>query len=98
MIFGNVLRPFGIRNLQPFGIVCGHLVHLFPFWYVWTKENLATLANSTTQKPCVTQAETRPITIALSKDQLLMGVHFQTYWGNDWHYCLLLFCKKIVLL
>jgi hypothetical protein len=30
-------------HLQPFGIVCGHLVYFFPFWYVWTKKNLATL-------------------------------------------------------
>jgi hypothetical protein len=26
-----------------FGIVCGHLVYFFPFWYVWTKKHLATL-------------------------------------------------------
>jgi hypothetical protein len=30
-------------NLWPFGIVCGHLLYFFPFWYVWTKKNLATL-------------------------------------------------------
>jgi hypothetical protein len=30
-------------NLWPFGFVCGHLVYFFPFWYVWTKKNLATL-------------------------------------------------------
>jgi hypothetical protein len=24
-------------------IVCGHLVYFFPFWYVWTMKNLATL-------------------------------------------------------
>jgi hypothetical protein len=40
--------------LRPFGIVCGHLVlgslwslgKFFPFWYVWTKKNLATLIPS----------------------------------------------------
>jgi hypothetical protein len=46
MAIWNILRPFGICNLQPFGIVCGHLVHFFPFWYVWTKKNLATLAEA----------------------------------------------------
>jgi hypothetical protein len=30
-------------NVQPLGIVCGHLVYVFPLWYVWTKKNLATL-------------------------------------------------------
>jgi hypothetical protein len=25
-------------NIWPFGIVCGHLVYIFPFWYVWTKK------------------------------------------------------------
>jgi ABC-type spermidine/putrescine transport system permease subunit II len=30
-------------NLRPFGIVCGHLVIFFPFWYVLNKKNLATL-------------------------------------------------------
>jgi hypothetical protein len=41
MTVWNILRPFCF-NLWPFGIVCGHLV-FFPFWYVWTKKNLATL-------------------------------------------------------
>jgi hypothetical protein len=27
-------------------VVCGHLVLVFPFWYVWTKENLAALLNT----------------------------------------------------
>jgi hypothetical protein len=26
MTIWNILQPFGIPNLQPFGIVCGHLV------------------------------------------------------------------------
>jgi hypothetical protein len=30
-------------NLWPFDIVCGHLLYIFPIWYVWTKKNLATL-------------------------------------------------------
>jgi hypothetical protein len=30
-------------NLWPFGIVCGHLIYFFPFWYVETKKNLAAL-------------------------------------------------------
>jgi hypothetical protein len=25
-------------NIGPFGIVCGRLVHFFPFCYVWTKK------------------------------------------------------------
>jgi hypothetical protein len=29
--------------LWPFDMACGHLVKLFPIWYVWTKKNLATL-------------------------------------------------------
>jgi hypothetical protein len=33
-------------NLWQFGIVCGHLVYIFPFWYVWTKKNLATLGQT----------------------------------------------------
>jgi hypothetical protein len=36
-------------NLWLFGIVCGHLV-CFPFWYVWTKINLATLSSIATSK------------------------------------------------
>jgi hypothetical protein len=38
-----ILLPFltfhGI--LWPFGIVCGHLVYLFPFWYVAPRQILA---------------------------------------------------------
>jgi hypothetical protein len=30
-------------NVLPIGVVCGPLVYFFPFWYVWTKKNLATL-------------------------------------------------------
>jgi hypothetical protein len=37
-------------NLWPFGIVCGHFVYFFPFWYVWTKKNLATLFSSAGEK------------------------------------------------
>jgi hypothetical protein len=36
----SALRPFGICNLWPLDIVCGHLLY---FWYVCTKKNLATL-------------------------------------------------------
>jgi hypothetical protein len=33
-----------VNNLWPFGTFCGHLVlYVFPFGYVWTKKNLATL-------------------------------------------------------
>jgi hypothetical protein len=32
-------------NLWPFGIVCGHLLYFFPFRYVRTKKNLATLVS-----------------------------------------------------
>jgi hypothetical protein len=35
-----------LSNLWHFGIVCSHLVYFFPFWYVWTKKNLATLPAS----------------------------------------------------
>jgi hypothetical protein len=32
-------------NILPLGTVCGHLVYNFSsFWYVWTQNNLATLA------------------------------------------------------
>jgi hypothetical protein len=31
------------HNVCQFGKVCGHLVYFFPFWYVWTKKNLATV-------------------------------------------------------
>jgi hypothetical protein len=31
------------HNVWQFGIVCGHLVYYFPFWYVWSETNLATL-------------------------------------------------------
>jgi hypothetical protein len=30
-------------NLWLFGIACGRWLYFFPFWYVWTKKNLATL-------------------------------------------------------
>jgi hypothetical protein len=30
----NILRPFDIRTIWAFGIFCGHLVYLSPFWYV----------------------------------------------------------------
>jgi hypothetical protein len=45
MTFWNILRPFGKHNLWPFGIVFGNLSFgiFFPFWFVWTKKNLATL-------------------------------------------------------
>jgi hypothetical protein len=44
-IFNAHLNYFKARwyKLWPFGIVCGDLVYLVPFWYVWTKKNLATL-------------------------------------------------------
>jgi hypothetical protein len=32
-----------LNNLWTFGIVNGYLFNFFPFWYVWTKKNLATL-------------------------------------------------------
>jgi hypothetical protein len=35
-----------LHNLWQFGIVCGHLVYLFPFWYVWTKKHLAATVQS----------------------------------------------------
>jgi hypothetical protein len=31
------------HNVWQFGIVCDYLVYFFPFWYVWTKANLATM-------------------------------------------------------
>jgi hypothetical protein len=31
------------HNLWQYGIACGHLVYFVPFWYVWTKKNLATM-------------------------------------------------------
>jgi hypothetical protein len=43
MIMWNILWPYVWYNLWQFGIICCHLVYFFPFWYVWTKENLATL-------------------------------------------------------
>jgi hypothetical protein len=30
-------------NVGPFGVVCGPLEYFFPFWYLWTIKNLATL-------------------------------------------------------
>jgi hypothetical protein len=38
-------------SLWPFGIVCRHLV-FFPFWYVWTKKNLATLLDDSHAQTC----------------------------------------------
>jgi ABC-type spermidine/putrescine transport system permease subunit II len=39
VILNDHLEYFtGFRyNVWSFGIVCGHLVYFFPFWYVWTK-------------------------------------------------------------
>jgi hypothetical protein len=64
-----ILWPFGIfmaiwYNLQPFGLVCGHLcIVLFPFWYVGTKKNLAALDFwpdvATTSGSFISVAETR---------------------------------------
>jgi hypothetical protein len=31
MTIGNILRPFGICNVWPFGIVCGNLVYFSQF-------------------------------------------------------------------
>jgi hypothetical protein len=42
MTIWNILRPLGILYIWHFVIVCGLLVYFFPFWYVWTKKNLAT--------------------------------------------------------
>jgi hypothetical protein len=33
MIIWNIVGPFGV-NLWQVGIVCGHLLYFFPFWYV----------------------------------------------------------------
>jgi hypothetical protein len=30
--FRDNLRPFGIHNVWPFGVVCGPLAYFFPFW------------------------------------------------------------------
>jgi hypothetical protein len=38
-------------NCMAFGIVCGNLVYFFPFWYVWTEKNLATLGLRSHQAP-----------------------------------------------
>jgi hypothetical protein len=45
VVFNDNLEYFTAisYDLWPFGIVCGHLVYFFPFWYVWTDKNLATL-------------------------------------------------------
>jgi hypothetical protein len=37
-------------NLWPFGTVCCHLVHFFPFWYVLATKNLATLYRNNVEK------------------------------------------------
>jgi hypothetical protein len=44
VIYYDHLKYFSVTwyNLWPFGIVCSH-ISLFPFWYVWTMKNLATL-------------------------------------------------------
>jgi hypothetical protein len=42
MTIWNILRPFGIHNLWPFGIVCGHLVYIVPILISLAKINLAT--------------------------------------------------------
>jgi hypothetical protein len=33
-------------KLGPFVIICGHLLHFPPFWYVWAKKNLASLLST----------------------------------------------------
>jgi hypothetical protein len=38
-------------NLWLFGIACGRWLYFFPFWYVWTKKNLATLVVRKTRAP-----------------------------------------------
>jgi hypothetical protein len=39
----NILRPCGILHDRLVYLVWVNLVYSFPFWYVWTKKNLATL-------------------------------------------------------
>jgi hypothetical protein len=34
MAISSFLRPNGAGTLWPFGTFCGHLVYVFPFWYV----------------------------------------------------------------
>jgi hypothetical protein len=46
MTIRNILRPFGIIFGHFVYIVCGNLNIFFPFWYVRTKKNLATLVQT----------------------------------------------------
>jgi hypothetical protein len=50
-IFYDHLEYFAViwYILWEFGMVCGHLVYFLPFWYFWTKKNLAALVNTTVQ-------------------------------------------------
>jgi hypothetical protein len=42
MTIWNIFRPFGILYGNLVYLACGHGI-FFPFWYVWTDKNLATL-------------------------------------------------------
>jgi hypothetical protein len=44
IFYDHLVYVTAIRNiLWPFHIFCGNTVYFSPFWYVWTKKNLATL-------------------------------------------------------
>jgi hypothetical protein len=47
-VVGYMLWPFAIWSLSSFGI-------FFPFWYVWTKKNLATLVGKRTYLRTITR-------------------------------------------
>jgi hypothetical protein len=70
------------HNVWQFGMVYGHLVYFFPFWYVWTKKNLATLAANDRRKK--EKNASSPLTqnfgpVTVSTD---LNISFQEYYST----------------
>jgi hypothetical protein len=87
MTFWNILRPFGLHNLQPFGVLCGHLVYFFRFgmfgprklWQPWLHTILRLLFHPLAKKTIVKML--RPM---FFKEFSVLGKMLHTYMKVGW--------------